>query len=192
MSKRDKRKSLGYIPKKKKLKPTSEQSVTGVLGKMPYDIAELNRRLFGYGDPDTAMLNGYDKKLWEAAMPRLNHNKNFGKVMIIGTGGHDTIGSHFYDMWQKNEKFNIVASSDSIDEESDINVLDLSMKPYIQRMIEDQEYYKKQFMGDFSHSDDMRGKDLEHVILPYSSAVDFHNDWDEDDFFAWERYDRNK
>lgn len=34
--------------------------------------------------------------------------------------------------------------------------------------------------------------DLDHVVLPYSSAVDFNNDWDEDDFFKYERFGRNK
>lgn len=65
------------------------------------NIAEINRALYGSYDPDTEMLKGVSKELWEAAIPRFDsrRSKSVGIPMIFGTGGSDNFKNEVMGSW---------------------------------------------------------------------------------------------
>lgn len=100
-----------------------------------------------YIDPELGNINPEDyKQFWPEVVPKININ--FGKVLVFGTAGHDTVGKAYYDMWMKSNKFNIVAGSDAADENSEIHAMDLSLSPLLEKMIAQQKRWRAMYFGD--------------------------------------------
>ena len=51
------------------------------------NIAEMNMTMYGSMNPNTEILRGAIKEMFEAAMPKYVASKPFGTPMIFGTGG---------------------------------------------------------------------------------------------------------
>jgi hypothetical protein len=103
MAKRDKKKigirlNLRALPKVDNLTDflILKKRDGGLMVGHNVDSSLMNLALYGSMDPDTEMLRGVSKEMWECAYPKLRRGNSFGIPIIFGTGGGGDLPSQEY------------------------------------------------------------------------------------------------